>query len=159
VARPRWGGPLSLIGVSLLNKTIDDHFGASYFTNMLINQTVKYQYPAEQLNEIFYALSDPTRRMMLEILARGEATVNQLAAPFDLSLPAISKHLKVLEKAGLISRAKAAQFRPCRIEPEALAAGADYMNQYALLWQERLAELESYLAKLQQDNNKEKTHE
>lgn len=125
---------------------------------MLINQTVKYTNPTEQLNEIFYALSDPTRRMMLEVLARGEATVNQLAAPFEISLPAISKHLKVLEAAGLISRAKAAQYRPCRIEPEALAAGAEYMNQYAQLWEGRLKGLEQYLNQLQA-NNKETKHE
>ncbi len=130
-----------------------------YFTNMLINQTVKYVLPAERLNEIFYALSDPTRRMMLEVLARGEATVNQLAAPFALSLPAISKHLKVLEKAGLISRAKTAQFRPCRIEPEALAAGAEYMNQYAALWEERLEGLEQYLTALRAATNEEMPHE
>ena len=126
---------------------------------MLNNQVVKYVNPAEQLNSLFYALSDPTRRVILEVLSRGEATVSQLAAPFDISMPAISRHLKILEKAGLISRAKSAQFRPCRIESEALAVGAEYMNRYAALWEGRLEGLETYLDILRGQVNKEKPHE
>ena len=98
---------------------------------------------------IFMALADPTRRRILEQLSKGDATVNELAQPFSVSLPAISKHLKVLERAGLISRGRNAQWRPCRLEADALKEGADWMNQYRELWEESLGNLEEYIQKLQ----------
>src|ERR1700722_5274095 len=93
----------------------------------------------DRLSMIFMALADPTRRHILEQLSKGDATVNELAKPFSVSLPAISKHLKVLERAGLISRGRNAQWRPCRLEAEALREGADWMNQYRQLWEESLS--------------------
>ena len=103
----------------------------------------------DRLSMIFMALADPTRRHILELLSKGDATVNELAKPFSVSLPAISKHLKVLERAGLISRGRNAQWRPCRLEAEALKEGADWMNQYRQLWEESLSHLERYVQKLQ----------
>ena len=103
----------------------------------------------DRLSMIFMALADPTRRRILEILSKGDATVNELAKPFSMSLPAISKHLKVLERAGLISRGRNAQWRPCRLEAEALKEGADWMNQYRQLWEESLGNLADYIQKLQ----------
>lgn len=103
----------------------------------------------DRLSMIFMALADPTRRRILEMLSKGDATVNELAKPFTVSLPAISKHLKVLERAGLISRGRNAQWRPCRLEVEALREGADWMNQYRQLWENSLSNLESYVQKLQ----------
>ena len=103
----------------------------------------------DRLSMIFMALADPTRRHILEQLSKGDATVNELAKPFSMSLPAVSKHLKVLERAGLISRGRNAQWRPCRLEAEALKEGADWMNQYRQLWEESLRNLEGYIQKLQ----------
>ena len=103
----------------------------------------------DRLSMIFMALADPTRRHILEQLSKGDATVNELAKPFSMSLPAVSKHLKVLERAGLISRGRNAQWRPCRLEAEALKEGADWMNQYRQLWEESLSNLASYVQKLQ----------
>jgi DNA-binding transcriptional ArsR family regulator len=91
------------------------------------------------------ALADPTRRAMLKRLREGEATVNELAAPFEMSLPAISKHVKVLEKAGLITRGRNAQQRPCRLSPAALKEVDDWMSAYRDMWNERLDRLEDYL--------------
>lgn len=119
-----------------------------YFTNMLNNQSVKYDSTAARLDMLFMALADPHRRKMLDLLSTGEMTVNKLAAHFDISLPAISKHLKVLEKAGLISRSRNAQWRPCRIETQALKEGADYMNRYRELWEASLVNLNVYVQKL-----------
>jgi DNA-binding transcriptional ArsR family regulator len=106
------------------------------------------------LDATFAALADPTRRAILARLSRGEATVGELAAPFDMSAPAISKHLKVLERAGLITRSRDAQRRPCRIEPAPLAAASDWIEQHRRAWESRLDRLETYLKKLQ----KEKPH-
>src|SRR4026208_1683940 len=91
-----------------------------------------------QLDKTFAALSDPTRRAIVERLADGEASVTELAAPFAMSLPAVSKHLKVLEKAGLISRGRKAQWRPCRLGPEPLKEASDWLEEYRRLWEERL---------------------
>lgn len=99
------------------------------------------------------ALADPTRRAILARLSQGEATVNELAAPFDMSLPAVSKHLKVLEKAKLISRGRSAQWRPCRLQPEPLQAVDDWLDGYRKLWEHRLDRLEAYLAEIQQDRD------
>lgn len=106
---------------------------------------------ADPLSETLSALADPTRRAILARLATGEATVNELAEPFDMSLPAVSKHLKVLERAGLISRSRSAQWRPCRLEPEPLKAVDGWLTDYRKLWEHRLDRLESYLATLKPD--------
>lgn len=116
---------------------------------MLQQTNLKQNASTDRLSMIFMALADPTRRRILELLSKGDATVNELAKPFSVSLPAISKHLKVLERAGLISRGRNAQWRPCRLEAEALKEGADWMNQYRQLWEESLSNLEEYIQKLQ----------
>lgn len=102
----------------------------------------------ERLDQIFAALADQTRRAILVRLAEGEATVNELAEPFPMSLQAISKHLKVLEKAGLISRGMKAQWRPCRLEAEPLHEAVQWMEQYSRLWEERYERLDDYLRRL-----------
>ena len=116
---------------------------------MLRQTSLEYNASTDRLSMIFMALADPTRRRILEMLSKGDATVNELAKPFTVSLPAISKHLKVLERAGLISRGRNAQWRPCRLEAEALKEGSDWMDQYRQLWEESLSNLESYVQKLQ----------
>ncbi len=103
----------------------------------------------DQLNLTFTALSDPTRRAILARLAQGEATVNELAAPFALSLPAVSKHLKVLQRAGLITQGRKAQWRPCRLEPEPLKDVAEWLQQYRRHWEESFERLDGYLRELQ----------
>jgi DNA-binding transcriptional ArsR family regulator len=103
----------------------------------------------DRLSATFAALADPTRRAILARLASGEASVAELAKPFDLSLPAVSKHLKVLERAGLITRGREAQMRPCRIEPEALKDVDQWLQKYRKLWEERLDRLDVYLRALQ----------
>lgn len=95
------------------------------------------------------AIADPTRRAILSRLASGEATVTELAEPFDMTMPAISKHLKVLEKAGLIERGREAQWRPCRLRPEPLKQAADWIERYRQFWEERLDRLDEYLKELQ----------
>ena len=102
-------------------------------------------YSSEQLDTIFAALADPTRRAILARLVQGEATVTELAAPFTMSLPAISKHLKVLERAGLISRGREAQWRPCRIEAAPLKEVADWVEGYRALWDARFERLDAFL--------------
>ena len=103
----------------------------------------------DPLSETLFALADPTRRAILARLSAGEATVNELAAPFDISLPAVSKHLKVLERAQLISRSRSAQWRPCRLETEPLRAVDDWLDSYRSLWEARFDRLEAYLETLQ----------
>jgi DNA-binding transcriptional ArsR family regulator len=103
----------------------------------------------EQLDLTLTALADPTRRAILARLAQGDATVNELAEPFDLSQPAISKHLKVLERARLISKGRSAQFRPCRLEAEPLRELASWVEQYRRHWDDRLDRLDAYLRKVQ----------
>ena len=103
----------------------------------------------DRLTATLAALADPTRRAILARLATGEATVNQLADPFDISLPAVSRHLKVLQKAGLIAQGREAQWRPCRITPAPLAEVADWVEEYRELWERRLDRLEEYLSNLQ----------
>jgi DNA-binding transcriptional ArsR family regulator len=107
------------------------------------------------LDRTFAALADPTRRAIVARLADGEASVTELAAPFDMSLPAVSKHLKVLERAGLITRGRRAQWRPCRLEPEALKDASDWLEEYRRLWEERLGRLDDYLRELQGKEQKE----
>jgi DNA-binding transcriptional ArsR family regulator len=103
----------------------------------------------DRLSTMFGALADPTRRAILARLALGETTVAELAKPFEISGPAISKHLKVLENAGLITRGREAQWRPCRIEPLALKSLDEWLEQYRQFWEERLDRLDDYLHKLQ----------
>ena len=103
----------------------------------------------DELDATFSALADPTRRAILAQLATGDATVNELAEPFALSLPAISKHLKVLERSGLISRARRAQFRPCHLEREALDSAVDWIERNRRIWTERFDRLDQHLRDLQ----------
>jgi DNA-binding transcriptional ArsR family regulator len=105
------------------------------------------------LDRTFAALADPTRRAILERLARGEATVGELAAPFAISQPAVSKHLRVLKEAGLISQFREAQRRPCRLEPEQLDAVTDWIEEYRRIWDDRLDRLGDYLQDLQGKGN------
>lgn len=103
----------------------------------------------DHLSQTLSALADPTRRGILARLSLGEATVSELAEPYDMSMAAVSKHLKVLEKAGLISRGKEAQWRPCKLEAEPLREVADWVEGYRQFWDESLDRLGDYLAKLQ----------
>lgn len=103
----------------------------------------------DRLSLTFAALADPTRRAILARLAGGEASVTELAAPFDMTQPAITKHLKVLERAGLISRGRQAQWRPCRLEAQPLREANGWIGQYRQLWEARLDRLEDYLTGLQ----------
>ena len=105
----------------------------------------------DRLDTTFAALADPTRRAILTRLALGEASVTALAAPFAISLPAISKHLKVLERAGLIGRGRDAQWRPCRLEPAPLKDAAQWLEQYRGFWQESLDRLAVYLGEWQRN--------
>lgn len=109
----------------------------------------------DHLSATFSALADPTRRRILANLSRGEASVNQLARPFAMSLPAISKHLKVLQKAGLITRSRNAQWRPCRIEAAPLKEANDWLDQYKKFWEESFDRLDEYLKKLQSKEKKQ----
>ena len=104
---------------------------------------------ADPLSLKFAALADPTRRAILARLATGETSVMKLAEPFDMSLPAVSKHLKVLEGAGLVTRSRKAQWRPCRIEAAALREVDDWLEKYRRFWEVRLDRLEEYLDRLQ----------
>ena len=109
---------------------------------------VKYM-PTDRLSITFSALADPTRRAILARLALGDTTVSKLAKPFKMSAPAVSKHLKVLEHAGLIARGREAQWRPCRLEPQALKPVDDWLEEYRRLWEARLDRLGDYLKVLQ----------
>jgi DNA-binding transcriptional ArsR family regulator len=109
----------------------------------------------DPLSTTFAALADPTRRAILARLALGETSVTELAEPFAISLPAISKHLKVLERAGLIARGREAQWRPCRIAPDGLRPVDDWLESYRRLWNERLDRLEAYLHELQANEGRE----
>lgn len=111
--------------------------------------------PSDQLSTTFAALADPTRRAILARLASGECSVTELAEPFDMSMPAVSKHLRVLERAGLIARGREAQWRPCRIEAAPLKDVADWAERYRHIWETRLDRLGAYLKELKE---KEKKH-
>lgn len=108
----------------------------------------------DPLSTTFQALADPTRRAILARLALGETTVTDLAEPFDISLPGISKHLKVLEHAGLITRSRDAQWRPCRIEPKALMTVDTWLEEYRQLWNARFDRLDAYLKEIQAKGKK-----
>lgn len=109
----------------------------------------------DPLSTTLHALADPTRRAILARLAEGEATVNELAAPFEMSLPSVSKHLKVLERAKLISRGRSAQWRPCRLETAPLEAVDGWLGDYRRLWEARFDRLESYVAELQESRRED----
>ena len=111
----------------------------------------------DQLSATFAALADPTRRAILARLASGECSVSELAEPFEMSMPAVSKHLRVLEQAGLISKRVDAQKRPCRIEAARLKEVSEWAERYRHIWEERLDRLDSYLQTLQKES-KEKKH-
>ena len=110
--------------------------------------------PADQLNATFAALADPTRRAILARLISGECSVTELAEPFDMSMPAVSKHLRVLERAGLIARGREAQWRPCRIEAGPLKQVADWAERYRHVWEARLDRLDDYLRQLKKREKK-----
>ena len=131
-----------------------------YFTYRLNNLKVKYEAMSnDALSLIFAALADPTRRAILERLAEGEATVKELAEPFDMSLPAVSKHLKVLERAGLIARGRDAQWRPSRLEASTLKEAADWLGHYRRFWEERFDNLDEYLRQLQAEERENDSSE
>jgi len=109
--------------------------------------------PSDDLSTVFAALADPTRRAILARLALGEATVNELAEPFDLKLPTVSKHLKVLQRAGLVSQGRQAQWRPCRLETAPLKEVAGWVERYLAIYEERFGRLEEYLRELQEKEN------
>lgn len=111
----------------------------------VFNHMVKYDMISDQLDMTFSALSDPTRRGILERLANGRATVGELSEPYDMSMAAISKHLKVLEKAGLISRTKEAQWRHCSFEAAALKEASKWVEKYRKFWEQQLSQLDDYL--------------
>jgi len=113
---------------------------------------------SDRLSIAFAALADPTRRAILARLASGEASVTELAEPFDMSLPAVSKHLKVLERAGLIARGREAQWRPCRLEAAPLKNVADWVDHYRRFWEESFDWLNEYLSSIQDNQKKEKLH-
>jgi DNA-binding transcriptional ArsR family regulator len=111
---------------------------------------------SEHLNATFSALADPTRRAILARLASGESSVSELAEPFEMSMPAISKHLKVLQRAGLIERGREAQWRPCRLAARPLKDASDWLDRYRRFWEESFDRLEDYLRELQKNESKKK---
>lgn len=113
-----------------------------------------YQHPPDQLSATLAALADPTRRAILARLASGEASVTELAEPFEMSMPAVSKHLKVLERAGLITRARDAQWRPCRLDPAPLQEVEAWIERHRRIWEERLDRLDDLLRELQAKDKK-----
>ena len=113
----------------------------------------------ELLNETFAALANPTRRAILARLSLGEASVNELAAPFDMSLPAISRHIRVLEKAGLVSQGKRAQYRPCTLAPEPIEAISNWTERYRHMWDERFDRMDDYLATIQSERSEQQTED
>jgi DNA-binding transcriptional ArsR family regulator len=117
----------------------------------------KYTMNTDHLSITFAALADPTRRAILARLAQGEATVTELAEPFALSLPTVSKHLKVLQRAGLIAQGRQAQWRPCRLEPGPLREVAAWTEQYRAFWEESFDRLDDYLRTLQPEQEKEES--
>jgi DNA-binding transcriptional ArsR family regulator len=112
----------------------------------------------DQLSATFSALADPTRRAILARLALGETSVTELAEPFEMSMPAVSKHLKVLERAGLIARGREAQWRPCRLDAEPLREAARWIEEYRRFWEESLDRLDKYLREIKEGRTKSKTN-
>jgi DNA-binding transcriptional ArsR family regulator len=114
---------------------------------------------ADHLSTTFAALADPTRRAILARLAAGECSVTELAEPFDMSMPAVSKHLRVLERAGLIARRREAQWRPCRLDAARLKEVADWAERYRAIWEQRFDRLETYLQELKAKEKKHGRHQ
>jgi len=113
--------------------------------------------PSDQLSVTFAALADPTRRAILARLSRGEASVTDLAKPFDLSLPGVSKHLKVLQRAGLITQSRNAQWRPCRLEGARLQEASEWVGEFRRFWDESFERIDEYLAELQKEKKSNDT--
>jgi DNA-binding transcriptional ArsR family regulator len=134
---------------------LDVQLGHPYSTVWLINWKVQYRMPSTRLDTVFAALADPTRRAILARLANGQATVNQLAEPFPISLQAISKHLRVLERAELITRGRDAQWRPCQLKAGPLKDVADWVEDYRRFWEQTYERLDDYLREAQR---KEQPH-
>jgi DNA-binding transcriptional ArsR family regulator len=133
-----------------LASLLDDKERPQYFTEKLINRLVQYpMVTADPLSATFAALADPTRRAILSRLARGETSVTELARPFKISLPAVTKHLKVLQRAGLITQSRQAQWRPCKLEPKPLQDVSVWVEQYRQFWEASFDRLENYLRELQ----------
>ena len=128
---------------------LDTRAHAMYLTNRLFNPMVNTSALSHDLSVTFGALADPTRRAILARLASGEATVSELGEPFEMSGPAISKHLKVLERAGLISRGREAQWRPCRLVGAPFKDAADWLEEYRRFWEDSFDRLDDYLRELQ----------
>jgi DNA-binding transcriptional ArsR family regulator len=110
---------------------------------------------SNRIDSVFAALADPTRRALLARLASGEASVSELAAPFNMTLPGVSKHLKVLQRAGLISQGRRAQWRPCRLEPARLKDDSDWVEDYRAIWEQQFGRLDEYLRELQNDGKQD----
>ena len=127
-----------------------------YFTNRLFNHKVQSM-PQDPLTTTLSALADPTRRAILSRLVSGAASVTELTRPFDMTMPAVSKHLKVLQRAGLIARTREAQWRPCRLNAGPLKDVADWVEEYRQHWEKRLDRLDSYLTELQQHEMADKS--
>ena len=128
---------------------IDSSIAGLYLTDKLFNRPVQYAIMQDTLSLTLSALADPTRRAILARLAQGETSVTELAEPFDMSLPAVSKHLKVLEKAGLISRGREAQWRPCKLEAGPMRDVAGWLEHYRRFFEESFDRLDEYLQRLQ----------
>ena len=126
-----------------------------YFTDRLINLMVILM-TTDRLSATFAALADPTRRAILARLTTGEISVGELAEPFEMSLPAISKHLKVLERAGLVARGRDAQWRPCRLDAGPLRDASAWLDHYRRFWEQSLDRLDDYLRKLQAQEKHER---
>jgi DNA-binding transcriptional ArsR family regulator len=128
---------------------LDERGIGFYLTDQLCNLQVHHRMSPDTLDHTFAALADPTRRAILARLASGEATVTELARPFEISLPAISRHLKVLERAGLIARGREAQWRPRTLQAEPLKEAVDWLQQYRRFWEQSLDRLEEFMGELQ----------
>jgi DNA-binding transcriptional ArsR family regulator len=140
----------------LAPRCLTQHAAALYLTMKLSKGKGSSVMSPDHLSATFAALADPTRRSILARLASGEATVTEIAAPFEMSMPAVSKHLKVLERAGLIARGREAQWRPCRLEAAPLKEVADWVELYREMWEQRLDRLDDFLRELQAKEKKEK---
>ena len=140
-----------------LQRVLDKVLSVLYLTYVLNTKRKRNTIKVDRLGMTFAALADPTRRAILSRLTKGEASVNEVAAPFSMSLPAVSRHLKVLERAGLISRSHEAQWRPCRLEMKALREVESWIETYRRTWEQRLDRLDDYLTELQSKNKLETT--
>jgi DNA-binding transcriptional ArsR family regulator len=123
---------------------------SAYFTNWLIKLGRRPDMEHDRLSMTFAALADPTRRAILSRLTKGELSVTELAEPFEISLPAVTKHLQVLERAGLVSRSRHAQWRPCKLEVAPLREAGGWIDEYRQFWEASLDRLDTYLQELQQ---------